>query len=102
MNINIFNIHVNEVSPFLEETQICNCADDTTIDTRGPYVENVVAKVENDALAISELFPNNRMKLSEDKCHLKIFGGKRNEVSVNIGEASVKESKEGEASRDKF
>ena len=34
------------------------------------------------------------MKLNEDKCHLMIFGGKSNEVSVKIGEASVKESKE--------
>ena len=59
-----------------------------------PSVENVVAKLENDALVISEWFPNNRMKLNEDKCHLMIFGGKSNEVSVKIGEASVKESKE--------
>ena len=43
---------------------------------------------------ISEWFPNNRMKLNEDKCHLMIFDGKSNEVSVKIGEASVKESKE--------
>ena len=34
------------------------------------------------------------MKLNEDKCHLMIFGGKSNEVSVQIGEANVKESKE--------
>ena len=34
------------------------------------------------------------MKLIEDKCHLMIFGGKSNKVSVKIGEANVKESKE--------
>ena len=34
------------------------------------------------------------MKLNEDKCHLMIFAGKSNEVSVKIGEASVKERKE--------
>ena len=33
-------------------------------------------------------------KTNEDKCHLMIFGGKSNKVSVKIGEASVKESKE--------
>ena len=33
------------------------------------------------------------MKLNEDKCHLMIFGGKSNEFSVKIGEATVKESK---------
>ena len=34
------------------------------------------------------------MEINEDKCHLMIFGGKSNEVSVKIGEADVKESKE--------
>ena len=61
--------------------------------TCGPDVENVLAKLENDALVISEWFPNNRMKLNEDKYHFMIFGEKSNEVSVKIGEASVKESK---------
>ena len=34
------------------------------------------------------------MKLNEDKCHLMIFGRKSDEVSIKIGEANVKESKE--------
>ena len=90
----LFNISLNDLFLFLEETEVCNYADDTTIYTCGPNVENVLAKLENDALLISEWFPNNRMRLNEDKCHLMIFGGKSNEVSVKIGEASVKESKE--------
>ena len=89
----LFNIYLNDLFLFLEETEVCNYVDDTTIYTCGPNVENVVAKLENDALAISEWFPNNRMKLNEDKCNLMIFGGKSNEVSVKIGEAEVKESK---------
>ena len=34
--------------------------------------------------------------------HLMIFGGKSNEVSVEIGEANVKRKQRGEASRDNF
>ena len=90
----LFNIYLNDLFLFLEETEVCNYADDTTIYTCGPNVENVVAKLDNDVLVISEWFPNNRMKLNEDKCHLMIFCGKSNEVSAKIGEASVKESKE--------
>ena len=86
----LFNIYLNDLFLFLEETEFCNYANDTTIYTCGPYVENVVAKLENDALAVSEWFPNNRMKLNEDKCHLMIFGEKSNEVSVKI-KASMKE-----------
>ena len=90
----LFNIYLNDLFLFLEETEVCNYVDDTKIYTCGPNVENVVAKLENDALVISEWFPNNRMKLNEDKCHLMIFGGKSNEVFIKIGEASVKESKD--------
>ena len=90
----LFNIYLNDLFLFLEETEVCNYADNTTLYICGPNVENVVAKLENDALALSEWFPNNHMKLNEDKCHLMTFGGKSNEVSVKIGEANVKESKE--------
>ena len=35
------------------------------------------------------------MKLNEDKCHLMIFGAQRDaEITVKIGEACVKESRE--------
>ena len=90
----LFNIYLNDLFLFLEETEVCNYTDDTAIYTCGSKVENVVAQLENDALAISEWFPNSCMKLNEDKCHLMIFGRKSNLVSVKIGEANVKESKE--------
>ena len=90
----LFNIYLNDLFLFLVETEVCNYADDTKIYTCDPNVENVVAKLENDALAISEWLPNYRIKLNEDKCHLMIFGGKSNEVSVKIRDANVKESKE--------
>ena len=78
---------------FLEETKICNYADDTTIYAFGPDMENVIMHLENDALKVTEWFPNNFMKLTEDKCHSMIFGAKgNNEISVTIGEARVKES----------
>ena len=76
---------------FLEETGICNYADDTTIYACGINIENVIMHLENDALKITEWFPNNCMKLNEDKCHLMIFGTKgSNETTIKIGEAYVK------------
>ena len=54
----LFNIYLNDLFLFQEETEVCKYADDTTIYTCGPYVEN-------DALAISEWCPYNRMKLNE-------------------------------------
>ena len=87
----LFNIYLNDLFMFMEETEICNYADDTTIYACGPNIENVIMHLENDALKINEWFPNNGMKLNEDKCHLMIFGAKRsNETTIKIGEACVK------------
>ena len=69
--------------------------DDTTIYVCGPNIENVIMHLENNALKITEWFPNNCMKLNEDKCNLMIFGAKgSNETTIKIGEACVKESTE--------
>ena len=43
----LFSIYLNDLLLFLEETEVCNYAYDTTIYTCGPSVENVVAKLEN-------------------------------------------------------
>ena len=58
----LFNIYLNDlyiVFMFLEETEICNYADDTTIYACGPNIENVIMHLENDILKITEWFPNN-------------------------------------------
>ena len=92
----LFNIYLNDLFMFLEETEICNYADDTTLYACGPNIETVVTHLENDALKITEWFPNNFMKLNEDKCHLMIFGEKGNdEISIKIGEACIKENTKG-------
>ena len=79
----------------LEETKVCNYADDTTIYACGPKIETVIAHLEHDALKITEWFPNNSMKLNEDKCLLIVFGARGdNETAIKIGDACVKESSE--------
>ena len=80
---------------FLEEIKVCNYADDTTIYACGPKIETVIAHLEHDALKITEWFPNNSMKLNEDKCHLIVFGARGgNETTIKIGDPCVKESSE--------
>ena len=79
---------------FVKDAQICNYADDTTIYACDSNIEGVIATLESDALKIAEWFPNNCMKLNEDKCHLMVFGDKSNDVSVNIGRITIKESTE--------
>ena len=91
----LFNIYLNDLFMFLEETEICNYADDTTINLCGANIENVIMHLGSDALKITEWFPNNCMKLNEDKCHLMIFGAKgSNETTIKFGEACVNERAE--------
>ena len=61
--------------------EICNYADDTTTYACDNNIEGIIETLESDALKIAEWFPNNCMKLNEDKCHLMIFGDKSNDIS---------------------
>ena len=78
----LFKKYLNDIIMFLNDTQICNYADDATIHAWDNNRE------------IAEWFLNNCMKLNEDKCHLMVFGDKGNDVSLNIGGVNIKESNE--------
>ena len=42
----LFNIYLNDLFMFLEETEICNYADDTIIYACGPNTEDVIMHLE--------------------------------------------------------
>ena len=90
----LFNIFLNDIFFLVEETEICNYADDTTIYVCGQELEQIVSSLDNDAQRISKWFLDNSMKLNPDKCHYLIFGGKNTDVSVHISETMVTESVE--------
>ena len=90
-----FNIYINDLLLSIQETEICNYADDTTIYTCDIRLENVISRLENDSKIIIDWLRNSYMKLNEDKCHFMIFGERTNqEASINIGSCSVNNSKE--------
>ena len=89
----LFNIYLNDLFMFVNDAQICNYADDTTIYACDNNIESII-ETENDALKIAEWFRNNCMKLNEDKCHLMVFGNRSNDISLNIGSVRIKESTE--------
>ena len=90
----LFNIYLNDLFMFVNDAEICNYADDTTIYACDNNIEGIIETLESDALKIAEWFPNNCMKLNEGKCHLMISGDKSNDISLNIGSVRIKESKE--------
>ena len=72
----LFNVFINELFFLVEETEICNYADDTTMYVYGHKLEHILSSLETDAQTLPKLFLDNSMKLNPEKCHLLIFGEK--------------------------
>ena len=79
----LFNIYLYDLFLFVNDSNICNYADDTTIYVCDRNNENVINRLENETQILSDWFQNNCMKLNGDKCHLMIFGEKGNDLSIN-------------------
>ena len=69
-SLRIFNVFINDLFFLMEEAEVCNYADDTTIYGCGHELEHVVFRLETDAQKLSKWFLDNSVKLNPDKCHL--------------------------------
>ena len=89
-----FNIYINDLLLSLMDTDICNCADDTTIYACDKNLNNVIARLENSSITI-QWFADNFMKLNTNKCHLLILGRSSHQtVKVNVGDSIIENSEE--------
>ena len=78
----LFNVFINDLFFLVEETEVCNYADGTTIYVCGNNLKHIVSSLETDAQTLSKWFLDDNMKLNAEKCHLLIFGEKNPDVSV--------------------
>ena len=85
----LFNIYLNDLFWFNEQTNVCNFADDTTFHACNKELNEVVLRLENDALIAIEWFGWNYMKLNEDKCHLLLAGHKHESYYANVGKSKI-------------
>ena len=90
----LFNIYINDLFFIIEQTDICNYADDNTLNACDMSLLELVRRLEHDSLLAIEWFQNNYMKLNESKCHILISGFKHEVIWANIGNNKVWESKE--------
>ena len=90
----LFNIYINDMLYLMEDAEVCNYADDTTIYVVCDKIDDVVRRLEDGVAAILNWFPNNYMKLNEEKCHAMVFGGIHDDIRVKIGTSVIKETKE--------
>ena len=90
----LFNIYINDLFFIIEQTDICNYADDNTLNACDISLNNLLRRLEHDSLLAIEWFQNNYMKLNEGKCHLLISGYKHEVIWAKVGERKIWESKE--------
>ena len=77
MGVLLFNVFINDLFLLVEETEICNYADDTTIYVCGHELEHLVSGLETDAQKLSKWFLDNCMKLNPDKMSSFDFWGEK-------------------------
>ena len=88
----LFNIYLNDLFWFNEETDAANFADDTTLHGCDKDLNNLLWRLENDTLIVIEWFGWNYMILNEEKCHLLIAGYKHEHIWAKVGSAKIRES----------
>ena len=72
----LFNIYLNDLLWTIEESDVCNFADDTTLHAIDKDLRNLQKKLEISSNVAIKWFKLNYMKLNSDKCKLIICGKK--------------------------
>ena len=70
----LFNIYINDLLLFVQNSEICNYADDTIIYACNENLDYISHRLENEFSISLERFADNFMKLSVNKCHLLVVG----------------------------
>ena len=78
----------------MEDAEISNYADDTTIYVVSDKIDDIARRFEGGVAALVNWFPNNYMKLKEEKCHAMIFSGIPDDIRVKIDTSMIKGTKQ--------
>ena len=80
----LFNIYLNDLFYAVENSEICNFADDTTPHSSGYKLKDVMIDIENDCSLLIDWFRDNYLTLNADKCHLIVTGHKHEEMYASM------------------
>ena len=69
----LFNISINDLFLFVENSQICNYADDNSLTVADVDLDKIIGRLETDIDILDRWFKYNVMLLNEDKCHFMII-----------------------------
>ena len=91
----LFNIYINDIFYFIDDSNLTNYADDNTPYRVGKCLECLLENLENDAVILNQWFDDNYLKMNANKCHL-LVPNHTDDVSLHInnevitGEQNVK------------
>ena len=95
----LFNIFINDLFFFVENSDICNYADDNSLTVSDRNIDDIISKLQEDTDQLRQWFAHNGMILNGDKCQFMIIESSRNNrnstTEIKIGGNIVKESKKG-------
>ena len=88
----LFNIYLNDLFFILENTEVCNFADDTTPFACSTELKDVLISLEHDTVLAISWFDSNYMKLNTDKCDLLVSGTRNEHIWAKVGNDKIWES----------
>ena len=84
----LFNIFINDIFFFVENSEVHNYADDNTLSVADIDIDNIIHKLEVDINNLCHWFKINGMILNEDKCTFMVIESSkslRNEIAkINV------------------
>ena len=86
----LFNIFINDLFFFIENTKLANYADDNTTYSTGKDIETLLCTLQTETSKVLKWFHDNEMKSNDDKCHL-IVANEEN-VSITLGQETIESS----------
>jgi hypothetical protein len=88
----LFNIFINDIFYFIQESSLYNYADDNTLSYEGHNLDQLITVLERDSLTLIDWFTENQMKANPDKFQAIAIGKKtKNEnISFNLNGNIIK------------
>ena len=89
-----FNIFINDIFLYIENSDLCNYADDSTLYASGESLSIIIENLKADFLWISKWFHENFMVLIPDKCHFRVPGDSNFTCNFTCNGTTIESSKE--------
>ena len=93
----LFNLFINDLFLFVENSDVCNYADDNSLMVADKNIDSIISKLESDMEILNSWFIDNGMLLNGDKCHFMLLGpssvSRNNIEKVTFAGKTIRECK---------